>query len=137
MHDQGQSSGKRMATGVTAAMSRFQVWQTRKACRAVCTVQVQYFAKLRMQVLLVVMQRPLPVDAAMLLDGREKSSWWKLRKWLLRVAYRLLDRYGDPKIVRIETSRDFASLFLQEFSPSFLKVCTAHPTNFPVDMSHA
>lgn len=75
-----------------------------------------------MQVLLAVMQCQIHTDTSMPVDGREKSAWWKLRKWLLRIAYRLLDRYGDPKIVRIETARDFAALFLQEFSSSFLNV---------------
>lgn len=68
------------------------------------------------------MQCPITSDDAMPVDEREKSAWWKLRKWLLRIAYRILDRYGDPKIVRIETARDFAALFLQEFSLNFLNV---------------
>lgn len=69
------------------------------------------------------MQCPVPVDNTISNEEREKSAWWKLRKWLLRIAYRVLERYGDPKIVRIETAREFAALFLQEFSVRFLKVC--------------
>lgn len=81
-----------------------------------------------MQVFLAMMKQPMPA-AAVAASAREKdrNPWWMLRKWLLRVAFRLLDRYGDPKIVKIETARNFASLFLSEFSIPFLDVRSRTP----------
>lgn len=75
------------------------------------------------QVIAALLKRPLPTaglpeDPA----DHEKAPWWKLRKWVLRVAFRLFERYGDPKIAKVESSRAFASLFLQEHSIEYLKV---------------
>ena len=63
-----------------------------------------------LQVLLKMMQQPMPSSAtAAGVQDQEKSAWWLLRKWLLRVAYRLADRYGDPMIIKVETAQPFAS----------------------------
>ena len=87
-----------------------------------------------MQVVLKMMQQPLPQSAT---DTRtsskeqlERSPWWLLRKWLLRLAYRLADRYGDPKIIKVETSQPFASLFLAEFSNDYLQVRASTPCRY-------
>eukprot|EP00892_Ulva_mutabilis_P009974 jgi/Ulvmu1/7349/UM036_0009.1 len=86
-----------------------------------CLVKGEALARQWLQALLAVMQHEMPIDVASPPHERENSAWWKLRKWLLRVANRLFDRYGDPKIVRVETARDFAALFLGDFSYHFLK----------------
>lgn len=76
-----------------------------------------------LQVLLKMMQQPMPSSATVAgVQGQDKSAWWLLRKWLLRVAFRLVDRYGDPKIIRNESAQPFASLFLAEFSKNYLDV---------------
>jgi hypothetical protein len=79
------------------------------------------------------MRRPIP-DTSMYSDdsAREAHAGWKLRKWVLRIAYRLLQRYGDPKLTRTDSSQAFAKLFLAEFTQPFLQVCiwpSPHPTS--------
>jgi hypothetical protein len=75
-----------------------------------------------LQVLLAMMKQPAPTMGSADTPDLDRSPSWLLRKWLLRVALRLLQRYGDPKIVKLETARGFATLFLSEFSIPFLDV---------------
>jgi hypothetical protein len=75
------------------------------------------------QVLLKMMRQPMPASATVAgVQDQEKTACWLLRKWLLRLAYRLVDRYGDPKSIKLETARPFATLFLAEFSKDYLEV---------------
>lgn len=86
---------------------------------ATCHSQSRY-----VQALVALLRRPVPT-AEMPADDteREANPWWKLRKWVLRISFRLIQRYGDPKIIRTDSSKPFAQLFLEEFSQDYLKVC--------------
>jgi hypothetical protein len=88
-----------------------------------CSLTVHSRAQ-ALQAILLLMRRPIP-DTSMLPDDseREKQAGWKLRKWVLRIAYRVLQRYGDPKLTRTDASQPFAKLFLSEFTQPFLHVC--------------
>jgi hypothetical protein len=78
---------------------------------------------LALQNVAMLLRRPIPTAGMPAGDAeREKHPWWKLRKWALRIAYRVVQRYGDPKITRPDASRTFAQLFLDDFSQDYLKV---------------
>ena len=83
------------------------------------------------QSIVTLLRRPVPT-AGLPEDNteKEKSPWWKLRKWTLRISLRLISRYGDPKITRSDNSLPFSKFFLDEFSAEFLKV---RPPHHPLD----
>lgn len=78
------------------------------------------------QVLIAMLRRPIP-EAGMPVDDldKEKSSWWKQRKWALRIAHRTVARFGDPKICRVDSSMPFAQLFAEEGAAPMLQVLLA------------
>lgn len=48
-------------------------------------------------------------------DEREKSAWWKLRKWAIHSLYRLFERYGTPG--SIDTAYEpFAAYFCKTYA---------------------
>lgn len=56
-------------------------------------------------------------------DARAAWPWWKTKKWVLHITYRLFNRYGDPKASRSGADGDFIRLFSQQCS---LKLLEAH-----------
>lgn len=54
-------------------------------------------------------------------DARKAWQWWKLKKWVLHIAYRLFSRYGDPKLCRAQGDVAFATRFMAECSATFLQ----------------
>lgn len=54
-------------------------------------------------------------------DARAAWPWWKAKKWVLHITYRLFNRYGDPKAGRSGTDGDFIVLFSQQCSLKFLE----------------
>jgi hypothetical protein len=77
-----------------------------------------------LQNLLVLLQRPIPSQGMPEDDSeKEKQPWWKLRKWNLRIAFRLISRYGDSSFApRGESNKAFAHLYVKGFSEPYLKV---------------
>lgn len=72
-----------------------------------------------LQVMVQLMRRPVPAAA------REANPWWKLRKWLLRLALRIVQRYGDPKLTKGDASKPFAQVFQTEFASPFVSVLSS------------
>ena len=54
-------------------------------------------------------------------DARAAWPWWKAKKWVLHITYRLFNRYGDPKAGRSGADGDFIVLFSQQCSLNFLE----------------
>lgn len=65
----------------------------------------------------VTLQEGQPQD----LDARAAWSWWKAKKWVLHITYRLFNRYGDPKATRSGADGQFVKLFSQQCSLKFLE----------------
>lgn len=58
-------------------------------------------------------------------DEREKSEWWKAKKWAYGVLGRLFHRYGNPSQLPSTMKEDygtFAEHFVTAFAPEILKV---------------
>ncbi|MEW5303971.1 MAG: hypothetical protein WDW36_006614 [Sanguina aurantia] len=62
---------------------------------------------------------PLEVQSADL-EEREASVWWKAKKWVMNISYRLFNRYGVPKHCKNATDITFAEMFSVECIPQFL-----------------
>ncbi len=61
----------------------------------------------------MILQAPIPshvdeVDK----DERPDLSWWKVKKWALRILNRIFERYGTPTLVSKEYN-EFANYFLK------------------------
>jgi hypothetical protein len=56
----------------------------------------------------------LPADPA----EREKTGWWKAKKWAYRTLNRLFDRYGNPTQLPSPMKKDY-SQFAEHFVTSF------------------
>ena len=54
-------------------------------------------------------------------EARAGWPWWKAKKWVLHITYRLFSRYGDPKTSRSGADGDFIMLFSQQCSLKFLE----------------
>ena len=54
-------------------------------------------------------------------DALAAWPWWKAKKWVLHITYRLFNRYGDPKAGRSGADGDFIVLFSQQCSLKFLE----------------
>lgn len=65
--------------------------------------------------------QPEPADVAAL-DPEERSAapWWKAKKWILHITYRLFNRYGAPKQCRDGSEKQFAEMYAAEAMPAFL-----------------
>jgi importin-7 len=67
-----------------------------------------------------------PPETAMLEDGdeRERSHWWKARKWSYANLNRLFVRYGSPQALSTAQEKeygDFSKNFITHFAPEILK----------------
>lgn len=65
----------------------------------------------------IAVQEGQPLDP----DARAAWPWWKAKKWVLHITYRLFSRYGDPKTSRSGADGDFIMLFSQQCSLKFLE----------------
>lgn len=45
------------------------------------------------------------------LDERAASPWWKSRKWVLHLTYRIFSRYGVPKLCKEGNDRVFSEMW--------------------------
>ncbi|KAL5482877.1 NMD5 [Sanghuangporus weigelae] len=57
-------------------------------------------------------------------DDREKSEWWKAKKWAYSVLGRLFHRYGNPSQLPSPLKKDylaFAEHFVTNFAPEIFK----------------
>ncbi|KAG2439798.1 hypothetical protein HYH02_010433 [Chlamydomonas schloesseri] len=61
-----------------------------------------------------------PEVAALDSDERPAAPWWKAKKWVLHITYRLFNRYGQPKHCREGTERKFGDLYASECMLHFL-----------------
>jgi hypothetical protein len=61
----------------------------------------------------LILQTPIPAYADQV-DNDEKPdlSWWKVKKWALRILNRIFERYGTPTLVTKEYN-EFANYFLK------------------------
>lgn len=53
-------------------------------------------------------------------EDRASSPWWKSRKWIFHITYRLYSRYSVPKHCKEGNDRKFSELFSREYSVRFL-----------------
>lgn len=53
-------------------------------------------------------------------DARLAWPWWKAKKWVMHIAYRLFNRYGDPGLCKEPNDVAFAARFQKECSLTFL-----------------
>ncbi|KAF9046357.1 armadillo-type protein [Panaeolus papilionaceus] len=76
------------------------------------------------QLLFAVVNLNLPKEAVPEdLEEREKSPWWKAKKWAYAVLARLFHRYGNPSQLPTalkEAYLDFAQHFVSSFAPEIL-----------------
>lgn len=78
----------------------------------------------------MLMRRPVGAGSLAAEESdREAHPEWKLRKWVLRVSYRILQRYGDPKLTRTDAAAPFAKLFMDEFTQDFLQARPRTPSH--------
>ncbi|GIL84239.1 hypothetical protein Vretimale_15865 [Volvox reticuliferus] len=54
-------------------------------------------------------------------EDRPTTAWWKAKKWVLHITYRLFNRYGQPKNCREGTEKQFAELYTSECMTHFLE----------------
>ena len=54
-------------------------------------------------------------------DERPELSWWKVKKWAIRIMNRMFERYGTPSNVSKEYL-DFANFFLKGYASKILKI---------------
>ena len=71
--------------------------------------------------LLRIVQKPL--DIAGEDDERERSPWWKAKKWAFYTLNRLYSRYGIPSQLSpsMKSYKPFAETFVTHFAPEILK----------------
>ena len=58
-------------------------------------------------------------------DERERSEWWKAKKWAYSVLGRLFHRYGNPSQLPSPLKKDylgFAEHFITNFAPEVFKI---------------
>ncbi len=48
-------------------------------------------------------------------DERAELSWWKVKKWSIRILNRIFDRYGTPSNAGKEYT-EFANFFLKGYA---------------------
>ncbi|XP_076329001.1 importin-7-like isoform X2 [Tachypleus tridentatus] len=75
-----------------------------------------------MEVFRAVLDSSVP-EAANLVeeDERQDLSWWKCKKWAMRILIRIFERYGSPGKVT-KGYREFAEYYLEMFSAGILQV---------------
>ena len=64
-----------------------------------------------------------PLDIAGEDDERERSPWWKAKKWAFYTLNRLYSRYGIPSQLSpsMKSYKPFAETFVTHFAPEILK----------------
>ena len=58
-------------------------------------------------------------------DERERSEWWKAKKWAYKILGRLFHRFGNPSQLPSSLQQDygaFAQTFVTSFAPEIFKV---------------
>ena len=69
------------------------------------------------------MKRSVPPEGQPLDEAeRQKAPWWKLKKWVLAVASRISDRYGDSRCTVSETANVLSQMFKTHYASQFLLV---------------
>lgn len=72
------------------------------------------------------MTKPLPLDQLPAdPDARKGWQWNKAKKWVMHIASRLFNRYGDPKLCSEKEDVAFAQRFQKECSLTFLQAALA------------
>ncbi|PSC72993.1 importin beta-like SAD2 [Micractinium conductrix] len=72
------------------------------------------------------MVKPLPLDQLPANpDARKGWQWNKAKKWVMHIASRLFNRYGDPKLCSEKQDQLFAQRFQKECSLTFLQAALA------------
>ncbi|WFD08591.1 Nonsense-mediated mRNA decay protein 5 [Malassezia vespertilionis] len=73
--------------------------------------------------LLRIVQKPVE-DADLDVDAREKTPWWKTKKWAYFSLNKLFSRYGIPSQLSssMKSYKPFAETFSNHFAPEILKV---------------
>jgi len=61
-------------------------------------------------------QTPPPETESLPREERPASPWWKSRKWIMSIAYRLLSRYGEPRHCKEGNDKVFGELFKRNWS---------------------
>ncbi|XP_051911793.1 importin-8 isoform X1 [Hippocampus zosterae] len=75
-----------------------------------------------MEIFRAIMDRDVPAETLELdEDDRPELSWWKCKKWALRVITRLFKRYGSPGNVTKEYF-EFADFFLKTYAVGLQQV---------------
>ncbi|RKO96499.1 ARM repeat-containing protein, partial [Caulochytrium protostelioides] len=67
--------------------------------------------------LLQLVDKPIPVDASVDPEEREKQSWWKAKKWASKCFHLIMTRYARPKD---STYGAFGQAFIENFAPRVL-----------------
>ncbi|KAI0754790.1 ARM repeat-containing protein [Daedaleopsis nitida] len=58
-------------------------------------------------------------------DERERSEWWKAKKWAYKILGRLFHRFGNPSQLPSSLQKDYAAFaqhFVTSFAPEIFKV---------------
>ena len=58
-------------------------------------------------------------------DDRERSEWWKAKKWAYKILGRLFHRFGNPSQLPSSLQKDygeFAEHFVTAFAPEIFKI---------------
>ncbi|KAI0372335.1 ARM repeat-containing protein [Pilatotrama ljubarskyi] len=58
-------------------------------------------------------------------DERERSEWWKAKKWAYKILGRLFHRFGNPSQLPSSLQKDygpFAQLFVTNYAPEIFKI---------------
>mmetsp|Transcript_35700 Transcript_35700/g.79404 ORF Transcript_35700/g.79404 Transcript_35700/m.79404 type:complete len:941 (+) Transcript_35700:266-3088(+) len=68
------------------------------------------------------MIKPVPAEAVPA-DPRDRAAhpWWKAKKWVFHVSYRLINRYGIPKDAKEGNDKTFSEMFARECAATFLE----------------
>ncbi len=70
----------------------------------------------------VILTRPVPEHVEQIdRDERQDLSWWKVKKWSIRILNRIFDRYGTPANAGKEYA-EFAQYFLKGYATT---ICTS------------
>lgn len=68
----------------------------------------------------LILTRPVPDHVEQIdKDERAELSWWKVKKWAIRILNRIFDRYGTPSSAGKEYA-EFANFFLKGYSTNIL-----------------
>lgn len=67
----------------------------------------------------LILTRPVPDSVEQIdKDERQELSWWKIKKWAIRILNRIFDRYGTPANAGKEYA-EFANFFLKGYASKY------------------